>query len=174
MEALGIPGIDVQRWKKDWDGTQAFLAPEKYRFLSVATLSTHDTTSWNAWWEEESSRAEREDFWKYLGINGPVRETADPEMTGAALRFILKTRSLFSIQLIFDWLNLAGPGDPERVALRDKDIFTGGWSRLRINKPGTASRENWSVVIPVSLEDLLDHEVCGKIKILVAESNRLR
>ena len=60
MEAMAVPGIDVQRWAKDWNGTQDFLPPEDYRFLAVATLSTHDTTNWNAWWEEESVPEERE------------------------------------------------------------------------------------------------------------------
>jgi 4-alpha-glucanotransferase len=167
MAALSVPGIDVQRWTRDWNGTQDFLAPEDYRFLAAAALSTHDTANWNAWWEKESTPEEREKFWKHLGLEGPVREIADPEVTGAALKFILRTKSIFSIQLIFDWLNLAGSGKPE------KSILTGDQSRFRINKPGTVSAENWSILLPVSLEDLLDHEVCAEIRNLVAESGRI-
>lgn len=51
---LGIPGNDVQRWVKDWNKRHDFLSPEEYRLLSVAVLSTHDTTNWPAWWENEA------------------------------------------------------------------------------------------------------------------------
>jgi len=54
MEELGIPGNDVQRWAKDWKVKHDFLKPQDYRFLSVAMLSTHDTTNWPAWWDYEA------------------------------------------------------------------------------------------------------------------------
>lgn len=54
LKQLGIPGNDVQRWVKDWNVTHDFLAPEQYRFLSVAMLATHDTTNWAAWWQHEA------------------------------------------------------------------------------------------------------------------------
>ena len=31
-----------------------FFTPQDYRNLSVAMLSTHDTTNWPAWWENEA------------------------------------------------------------------------------------------------------------------------
>jgi len=51
---FGIPGNDVQRWVKDWNVRHDFLMPEEYRQLSVAMLSTHDTTNWKAWWQYEA------------------------------------------------------------------------------------------------------------------------
>ena len=54
LEILGIPGNDVQRWVKDWQNRHDFLEPGEYRRLSVAMLSTHDTTNWPAWWENEA------------------------------------------------------------------------------------------------------------------------
>ncbi|MDD5506138.1 MAG: 4-alpha-glucanotransferase, partial [Candidatus Omnitrophica bacterium] len=51
---FGIPGNDVQRWVKDWNIKHDFLSPEEYRQLSVAMLSTHDTTNWKAWWQYEA------------------------------------------------------------------------------------------------------------------------
>ncbi len=54
LRELRIPGNDVQRWAKDWNVEHDFLKAEKYRFLSVAMLSTHDTTNWAAWWENEA------------------------------------------------------------------------------------------------------------------------
>jgi 4-alpha-glucanotransferase len=51
---FGIPGNDVERWVKDWNVRHDFLAPEQYRQLAVAMLSTHDTTNWLAWWQYEA------------------------------------------------------------------------------------------------------------------------
>jgi 4-alpha-glucanotransferase len=54
LKGLGVPGNDVQRWVKDWKIKHDFLEPKDYRVLSVAMLSTHDTTNWPAWWENEA------------------------------------------------------------------------------------------------------------------------
>jgi 4-alpha-glucanotransferase len=54
LKDLAIPGNEVQRWVKDWSGTHDFLPPGKYRQLAVSMLSTHDTTNWAAWWENEA------------------------------------------------------------------------------------------------------------------------
>ena len=51
---FGICGNDVQRWVKDWNIRHDFLAPQEYRALAVAMLSTHDTTNWKAWWQYEA------------------------------------------------------------------------------------------------------------------------
>lgn len=62
LKELKIPGNDVQRWVKDWKESHDFLEPEKYRRLSVAMLSTHDTTDWSAWWEYEAGTVDEELF----------------------------------------------------------------------------------------------------------------
>lgn len=62
LEEYGIPGIDVQRWTRDWNNTYNFISPDKYRFNSVATLSTHDSTSFAGWWKEEAGTADEELF----------------------------------------------------------------------------------------------------------------
>ncbi len=54
LKELGIPGNEVQRWVKDWKTKHDFLPPDEYRQLSVSMLSTHDTTNWAAWWENEA------------------------------------------------------------------------------------------------------------------------
>jgi 4-alpha-glucanotransferase len=58
LEDYGIPGIDVQRWTRDWNNTYKFLTPDKYRINSVATLSTHDSSSFAQWWKEEMGTAD--------------------------------------------------------------------------------------------------------------------
>lgn len=64
LREFGIPGNDVARWVKDWYGKHDFLEPGEYRALSVAMLSTHDTTNWPAWWENEAGTVDEELFMK--------------------------------------------------------------------------------------------------------------
>jgi len=228
LKEFGIPGNDVQRWVKDWKTRHDFLPPKEYRELSVAMLSTHDTTNWAAWWENEAgtvdealfvrkcrergidyeavkerlfdaarsrhgrlrwlesvtskevlayvlgkpeqelldfidmyenSYLEKEKLWKQLRLKGDMREKADAEIVAAALKVTLGSRSIFSIELIIDYLYTA-------------DMFKGDPYRYRVNKPGTVAKTNWSLTIPLSLEDLLKNKVCGTIKELVSSSGR--
>ncbi|MGA2775192.1 MAG: 4-alpha-glucanotransferase [Candidatus Omnitrophota bacterium] len=72
LKDLGIPGNDVQRWVKDWKVAYDFLSPSGYRKLSVSMLSTHDTTNWPAWWENEVGTIDEDLFYRRCmerGIN---------------------------------------------------------------------------------------------------------
>jgi 4-alpha-glucanotransferase len=229
LEKLGIPGNDVQRWVKDWKIKHDFLSAADYRILSVAMLSTHDTTNWSAWWENEAgtvdealfvrkcherginyshikdklfdltrskhnrlrwredissldlllwnlgkrkeevadfidlyqnSYHEKQKLWRHLGLKGPMREKIDKEILEAALKLTLSSNSVFCIETIIDWLSLS-------------DIFKGDPYQYRINTPGTINSRNWSLVIPIALEDLLKHKVSANIKKLVSSSNRV-
>ncbi|MCM8795473.1 MAG: 4-alpha-glucanotransferase [Candidatus Omnitrophica bacterium] len=229
LEDLRIPGNDVQRWKKDWKLKHDFLLPKDYRFLSVAMLSTHDTTNWPAWWENEAgtvdealimqrcnergidyhrlksrlfdarrsrhgrlrwredidsvkklvdilgkpkeqlkdfiefyenSYQEKEKLWRHLGLKGAMRESCDKEILKAALKITLDSRAIFCINTLIDWLFLA-------------DIFKGDAYQYRINTPGTISRRNWSLLIPISLEELLNHKIVKEIKKMVESSGRI-
>jgi len=228
IRELGIPGNDVQRWVKDWSNRHNFLKPEEYRHTSVSMLSTHDTTNWPAWWENEAGTfdeqlfvrrcnergidynrvkdilfcpkrsrhgrlrwneeidsvdklvsvlgkpreqlndfvefylntyKEKEKLWQHFGLKGKMREKSDAEITRAALKFILGSRSIFSIQTLIDWLFLAG-------------MFKGDAYQYRINTPGTVSNDNWSLTLPVSLDELLKNRVCRDIKEIIKASGR--
>jgi len=229
IRKLGIPGNEVQRWVKDWEKRHDFLMPQEYRGLSVAMLSTHDTTSWAAWWENEAGTVdeplfvkkclergidyktvkkelfdgarsrhnrlrwrddvsttdiflwrlgkkkeevmdfvemylnsfhEKESLWALFGISGPMREKADKEIIACALKYTLSSEAIFCIETIFDWLSLDG-------ILKD-DPYA-----YRINTPGTTGPGNWSLVVPASLEDLLESGVCPDIKKLTRSARPL-
>ena len=226
---FGIPGNDVQRWIKEWKVKHDFLRPQDYRFLSVAMLSTHDTTNWPAWWENEagtidealfirkcaerkidyalvkdklfdSSRSrhgrlrwldsvnstdlfvrilgkrkeeladfidmyensfqEKEKLWQHLKIKGPMREESDAEIVRQALRISLESSAVFCINTLIDWLYLT-------------DIFQGDSYQYRTNTPGTISDKNWSLTIPISLEELLKHKVNKDIRAMITTSGRI-
>lgn len=230
LKKLGIPGNDVQRWTKEWKIKHDFIKPQDYRDLSVAMLSTHDTTNWPAWWENEagtvdegliirkcsdhrqinfnnikeklfdSARSghgrlrwlnsvdtveklvsilgkkkeeladfidmyenayqEKEKLWKHLKIKGPMREKSDPQIMLAALKISLESKAIFCINTIVDYLYFA-------------DIFKGDPYQYRINTPGTLSEKNWSLTIPISLEELLKHKVNSDIRAMIVASGRI-
>jgi len=59
LNEYGIPGIDVQRWTRDWGKTYNFKAVEDYRPVAVATLATHDTSTLLGWWQFEAGTVDR-------------------------------------------------------------------------------------------------------------------
>ncbi len=214
LKNFEIPGNNVQRWTKDWAVSHNFIKPEDYRLFSVAMLSTHDTTNWAAWWENEAgtideelfvrmaaSRGidsqnamnklfdpkrskhgrlrwreninssdmpaadfiemyentymEKEKLWRQMGLEGPMREKSDPGIMKAALNITLSSSSIFCIEGIMDYLYLSG-------------AFTGDAYKARINRPGTVSKENWSFVVPLSLEELLKNKIGAGIKDMIS------
>ena len=233
LKTLNIPGNDVQRWVKDWKIKHDFLKPAEYRPLSVTMLSTHDTTNWPAWWENEAGTVdedlfrrkcaeagidfnavrpglfdpdrskharlrwreevdsldklikglspqgtvprerlnilvdlyentygEKEKLWKKLGLAGPMREKCDKEILRAVLKANLQASSLFCINTIVDLLYLDG-------------LWQGDAYQYRINTPGTVSNKNWSLKLPLSIEDLMKHPVTKEIRNLVTDSGRI-
>jgi 4-alpha-glucanotransferase len=230
LKELGIPGNDVQRWVKDWKIKHDFLKPEEYRFLSVAMLSTHDTTNWPAWWENEAGTVdeglfmrrtsdhrkigfervkdklfdltcsghgrlrwrneinsidklveilgkkkeeikdfldmyentyqEKEKLWKHLGLGSAMRKESDSKIIEAVLKLALDSNAVFCINTIIDWLYLS-------------DVFKGDPYQFRTNTPGTISDKNWSLVLPLSLEELLEHSLSGKIRQMNAAAKRI-
>ncbi len=234
LKELNIPGNDVQRWVKDWNCRHDFLDKKEYRFMSVAMLSTHDTTNWAAWWENEAGTVdealfirkcsdhrgigfdrvkgilfdpkrsrygrlrwrneidtidklfkvlspngaipkehfldfidmwentfkEKEKLWELLELPGDMREGCDSQISRSVLKFVLDANSLICINNIFDLLY---PGE----------VLESEPYKYRINTPGTVSKTNWSVKIPIPLEDLLKHKVTRDIRDLVSESGRI-
>jgi 4-alpha-glucanotransferase len=57
MSELGILSLEVQRMPKN--PKVEFGHPADYPYLSVATPSSHDTSTIRGWWEEDSSRSQR-------------------------------------------------------------------------------------------------------------------
>jgi len=107
-----------------------------------------------------NSFQEKEKLWKLLGMPLAMQEEASPELIERMLKFNLNSNAIFSIQLITDWLALDG-------------FFKNDSYFYRINLPGLISEKNWSMIIPVSLDDLLKNRICSKIKKMVVNSGRI-
>lgn len=220
LKELGIPGYEIQRWKKNYDTDCSFVQAEKYRHFAISSLSTHDTSFWIDWYRNEAGTIDIELFllkcklhnfvpdkiinklfdknsvhgrlkWKeeintetkVLETIGLVEEKArdilqiyretfqekekvenllginDSNCIKKAIRFILRTSSIFSINLLADLLCL----DPKIAS-----EITG----LRINKPGTTGPHNWSFAFNESIEQILEMKLIDEIREMVEESKR--
>ncbi len=64
LKEYAIPGMEIQRRMRDWGISWDFKAPEQYRVNSIATLSTHDMSPFEVWWEFEAGTLEEKIFKK--------------------------------------------------------------------------------------------------------------
>jgi 4-alpha-glucanotransferase len=62
LEDYGIPGTDVMRWMREYNGNYDFINPFKYRANSAAMISTHDSSTLCDWYSNEAGMIDREGF----------------------------------------------------------------------------------------------------------------
>ena len=73
LEEFGIPGMNVQRWIKERNNNYTFLNPGEYRINSVATISTHDSSTIVDWWYNEAGTID-ERLFKRLCLEKDISE----------------------------------------------------------------------------------------------------
>lgn len=156
LKKLGILGMKVQRWQKNWQ-KKVFIQPKDYPPFSVATLSTHDTSNWLTWWEKEASKLEREQLLKI--ILGKKKKVSFKKLIEKNLEIINASKSIFCILLLSEWLFLT-------------DILKGNPAKYTFNRPGTVSPKNWSIKMPISLEELLENPLYSKIRKILEKTGR--
>ncbi len=144
LREMGICGLKVQRWEKDWNGNRLFISPDAYEPLSVATLSTHDCEIEAAWWAA-ADQADRDELWALAGRGGtaPAELGGDDEM--ALLRWFAGVGSAFVVLGLQDVMHPLG-------------LLPGSLESHRINLPGTVGRHNWSWRCPVETAGLRDNQ----------------
>ena len=129
LSELNVPGYKVMRWQKT-KNQAAYIEPEHYEKISLATTSTHDNETLKEWWNCVDPR-EKKLFWRMIrgyDENPPVFKKAHIEI----IKKILKAGSAIVILPLQDIL-----GTDERV-----------------NTPNTMGAHNWSYRFPVDIEDL--------------------
>ena len=108
----------------------------------------------------ENTFQEKEKLWKLLDCSGEMTEIASSDLLAKVIKFILNSRAIFCINSIRDYLGLAG-------------IFKGDPYQYRVNIPGTISPKNWSLRLPLSLEELLAHPLNQQIRKMITDSERV-
>lgn len=132
---------------------------------SIEKLLTIVGRLWGEVWElvnayRETYR-EKEKFLEYIECEiDPA--TSNTVFCRKAIKKNLETASVFCINLFQEWLCL--DENFLRIMLHKPH---------RINYPGVINDENWTTVIPFSLEKILTLEINQEIKTLVSESGRL-
>jgi 4-alpha-glucanotransferase len=137
LAALGVPGLKVLRWEREWkeDG-QPFKDPATYPAESVAISGTHDTETLAEWWDSADA-AERA-----LAVEMPrLREAG------------IRADDPFS-ERVRDALldSLYGAGS-DLLLIPMQDVF--GW-RNRINTPAVVDDENWCWRLPWPVDRLAE------------------
>lgn len=149
LEELGILGLRVLRWARDWGSPgQPFTPLADYPRLSVACPSVHDSSSLREWWEAE---ADRRAVWDLAARSlgeplGEPPEGLDPGTAEILFRALAASNSSIVVYPIQDLLNL---GD----AWREKDP-----KNERINVPGTTNEWNWGYRLPGTIEKVIADE----------------
>jgi len=107
----------------------------------------------------ENSYMEKEKLWRQLGMKGTLKEKASLALITEAMRMNLKAASIFSVNLIIDILHFLGAisQDPYRI---------------RFNTPGTTGPHNWSIIMPLSLEEMLDERHTSVLHKMIQASGR--
>jgi 4-alpha-glucanotransferase len=158
MDELGILSLEVQRMPKN--PQIKFGYPANYPCLSVATPSSHDTSTIRGWWKENQEQTQR--FYnEILGHQGH----APSECTSSIVREIidqhLYSPSMLAVFPIQDLL-----GMDEKLRLQNPDAE-------RINQPANPNHY-WRYRMHLSLEDLIkQNEFNQFIRDLIETSGRL-
>jgi 4-alpha-glucanotransferase len=109
---------------------------------------------------------EKRKFVKYLNYSDKVDPKANFRLFEKCFEIISGSASIFSIQLLHELMYL------------DRGLFgkVNNWS-YRINQPGIMDSRNWTLRIPLSLEELIESKtgrrITGTIKRINKKSNRI-
>lgn len=108
----------------------------------------------------KESYDEKKKFWDYAGMGSKFGEKCSHDLIRLALERINSAASIFSIQLLSDWISVD--------CLYECDF----WG-MRINFPGTVSDKNWSLVADLPLEDILTLPINNVIRKLIEKAERV-
>jgi len=140
MNELGILSLEVQRMPKN--PKIAFGHPASYPYLSVATPSSHDTSTIRGWWEENTTQSQRY-FNEILGNSFQAPFFCEASIVKQIVIQHLYSPSMWTIFAIQDLL-----GMDENLRLQDAGAE-------RINNPGNPNHY-WRYRMHLNLEDLLN------------------
>ncbi|WP_297425214.1 4-alpha-glucanotransferase [Clostridium sp.] len=101
--------------------------------------------------EYKNTFGEKEKLWEIMGLDGHVRERCDKEIITSAIKSVVFSNAVFCIDSIIDYLIAVG------VVKQDYHMY-------RFNRPGVLDARDWSLVLPISLEELLNENICNQIQ----------
>ncbi|MDR1867418.1 MAG: 4-alpha-glucanotransferase [Treponema sp.] len=143
LKELGIFGIRLLRWQTETDenGKIVYIPFEKYPKLTVATTSTHDSSTLREWWNTEVDQQALASF-----IGEPsLPSVYNPGIAQKILKKFAGAASYYRIFPIQDLLHLSSHWyfDSEQE---------------HINRPGTYNTFNFTYRLPAPLKEILKDE----------------
>ncbi|MFZ4548232.1 MAG: 4-alpha-glucanotransferase [Bacteroidales bacterium] len=158
MNELGILSLEIQRMPKNPKIT--FGHPADYPYLSVASPSSHDTSTIRGWWEENYSQTQMF-FNQILGGSFQAPSECTPDIVKQIIIQHLYSPSMWAIFAIQDIFGMD-------ATLRLPDA-----SGERINNPGNPNHY-WRYRMHLNIEDLLEQTGFNQlIKDKLYETGRL-
>lgn len=135
LDGLGIPGLKVMRWERDWEAEgKPFTDPAAYPRISVAISGTHDTETLAEWWMEADD-------------DERTKVTELPSLREAGIR----PDEPFSDRVRDALLGALFASGSDLLLVPVQDVF--GWVD-RINVPASVNDRNWSWRLPWSADRL--------------------
>lgn len=157
MKELQILSLEIQRMPKE--AFQEFGHLDRYPYLSVSTISTHDMSTLRGWWEEDYQQIQRY-FNNILGHYGIAPAIATSELCEEIIRQHLRGNSMLCILSLQDWLSIDD-------RWRNPDV-----NAERINIPSNP-RHYWKYRMHLTLEELMKAEsINKKIRELINHTGR--
>ncbi len=141
LSGLGILGLRIIRWARDWNTPgQPYIPVSQYPALSVCTPSVHDTSTLRQWWDEEKNHHA---FLAAVGLSAADDGPLTPVLAQRVVQGILGTSSQLCILALQDLFTL------------DARFLTANPADERVNTPGTVTEANWAYRMLPYLEDLV-------------------
>lgn len=158
MSDLNILSLEIQRMPKN--EKVEFEHPDNYPYMSVATTSSHDTSTIREWWEEDPSRSQRF-YTQILGKKGGSPFYCEPWLVKDIIIQHIYSPSMWVIFPIQDLLGI------------DANLRFWNPKEERINIPANP-RHYWRYRMHIYLEDLLKQDnFNSELKKLFTESGRV-
>ncbi len=145
LNELGILGIKIERWHRDYQKeSEPYYDPKDYPRLSVCSPSLHDSSTLRGWWEEKDW--DRRQYFSLLNMHEECPDHLTTEVCERIIKRNLGANSMLSVFLLQDILSLY-------YTLRTEHS-----DEERINVPGTHSPKNWSYRMKMTIEDLMKYD----------------
>ena len=158
MEELGIIGLRIQRMPSE-QGIE-FGMPSAYGYMTVASPSSHDTSNFRAWFEEDEARRARY-CRTILGLEDVAPDVCTPDIVRFVVRQHLACPSILAIFSIQDIIGMS-----HTLPQRDANEET-------INVPSNPEHY-WRYRMHITLEQLdQDDELKQTLKNLITSSGRM-
>eukprot|EP00173_Palmaria_palmata_P004138 Plantae.Rhodophyta-Palmaria_palmata.ctg50.p1 GENE.Plantae.Rhodophyta-Palmaria_palmata.ctg50~~Plantae.Rhodophyta-Palmaria_palmata.ctg50.p1 ORF type:complete len:549 (-),score=127.63 Plantae.Rhodophyta-Palmaria_palmata.ctg50:492-2138(-) len=158
MKETCIVSLKVQRMPDNSD--DLYGAPADYPYASVATTSSHDTSTFRGWWEEISADS-RQQYWSNLmHRQGVAPESCSTDIAEWAIVDHLASPAMWTVFPLQDLLAI------------DSELKRENAAEEQINNPAN-SMHYWRFRLHIPVEDIIAKKsFISKVKSLNADSGR--